>query len=109
MEQEAKKYMRDTEGAWIAGVCSGLAKHWNTDPMLVRVLTVALSLAVGIFPLVYVIFGFFAPAAPLAHGKESTERRWLLWLMVVVLVLPIFAAFTFVTSMMTGAMFFQGF
>lgn len=109
MEQETKNFMRETENTWIVGVCSGLAKHWNTDPMLVRVLTVALSLAVGIFPIVYVVLGFFTPAAPLAHGKESREHKWLLWLMLVMLLLPIFGVFTFAASVITNAILFQGF
>lgn len=101
--------MRNTEDAWVAGVCAGLADHWDTDPMLVRVLTVALSIAVGVVPLVYVLLGFFAPAEPLAPGVESQERRWLLWLMALVMLLPFFAIGAMIMLVITNIIFFQEF
>lgn len=116
MEQEtnqtpdgARKFMRDTEDAWISGVCSGLAKHWNTDPMLVRVLTIAISLAIGIVPLIYVLLGFFTPAAPLESGKVSQERRWLLWLLLLLTLFPIFAILTLIAAVVTNVLLFQVF
>ncbi len=27
----------DKRGAWLAGVCAGLARHWRADPALVRI------------------------------------------------------------------------
>lgn len=38
-----KRLERPYEGRKIAGVCLGLANYWNVDPVLVRVLFVALA------------------------------------------------------------------
>lgn len=86
----ARKLYRDTEHAWVAGVCAGLAKHFNTDVLLVRLLTVAFAFVTGggIIPLIYVIMAFVVPAEALAPGKVSTERMWIMWLLVVLLLLP---------------------
>ena len=34
-------------GGTDGGVCGGLARYWNTDPTLLRILTVVLTLATG--------------------------------------------------------------
>ena len=35
--------LRLRNGRWIAGVCSGLARYWGLDPVLVRILFIALA------------------------------------------------------------------
>jgi len=35
--------VRLRNGRWIAGVCSGLARYWGLDPVLVRILFIALA------------------------------------------------------------------
>ena len=46
-----KKLTRDTKNQKIAGVCAGLAKYFNVDPTLVRVLWIisAFALGTGVF------------------------------------------------------------
>jgi phage shock protein C len=44
MSDEAKKLYRSADDRWLAGVCGGLAKYFNIDPTLVRVIFVVLAL-----------------------------------------------------------------
>ena len=39
-----KKRYRSTSNKWIAGVCGGLAEHFNLNPTMVRVLWVLLTI-----------------------------------------------------------------
>lgn len=48
--------VRATEGKWFGGVCAGLARRWNVDPLIVRAL----------FLLATVLFGIGIPAYFLA-------------------------------------------
>lgn len=50
----------------IAGVCSGIAQHWNLDPTLVRIVYVIVSLFSAAFPgiLLYVILWAIIPEEP---------------------------------------------
>jgi len=42
-----KKLKRSTKNRMILGVCGGLAEYWNTDPTIVRVVYVLLTLVTG--------------------------------------------------------------
>jgi phage shock protein C len=50
----------------IAGVCGGLAEYMDTDPTLVRLITVVLGLITGIIPFViaYLIAWMIVPVKP---------------------------------------------
>ena len=54
---------RSRSDRMVAGVCGGIAKYFDKDPVLVRALYVILSLASAAFPglLVYVIMWFLIP------------------------------------------------
>ena len=53
----ANKLMRNTNNGIIFGVCAGFAEYFNIDPMIIRLLTVFLSLFCWIVPVVYIILG----------------------------------------------------
>jgi phage shock protein C len=55
----------------LAGVASGVAKHFNTDPVLIRVLFVALSLVGGGGVLAYIIMWAIIPEEPSGFLGES--------------------------------------
>ena len=60
-----KRLMRDWEGRKLAGVCSGIARYWHKDPVLVRVifaLSTIFSLGLSIF--IYVALWCLMPVAP---------------------------------------------
>jgi phage shock protein PspC (stress-responsive transcriptional regulator) len=60
----AKKFYRSRTDRKIWGVCGGLAKYFDIDPTLVRVLAVA-SLFVGTLGFwVYIILALVTPVEP---------------------------------------------
>jgi len=57
-----KKLYRNTKDKVIAGVCSGIADHFNTDPVLIRLLWVILTLiSFGAGILAYIIAWIIIP------------------------------------------------
>lgn len=71
-------FVRPREGRMIAGVCAGIAKRWNLDVTLVRIVTVALALISGIGLAVYLAAWLLTPStdgpAPVRPGGRGT--RW---------------------------------
>ena len=56
----------------LAGVASGLAKHFSTDPVLIRVLFVALAFVGGGGILVYIIMWAIIPEEPIqVYGNQN--------------------------------------
>jgi phage shock protein C len=52
-----KKLKRDEEEAVVSGVLAGLAKYWNQDPVLFRVLAIAFLVLTGFFPGILLYLG----------------------------------------------------
>jgi phage shock protein C len=48
----------------IAGVCGGIAQHFNTDPTLVRAVFVALGICGGVGIALYLILWAVVPSEP---------------------------------------------
>jgi phage shock protein C len=61
-----RKLMRPHAKRKIAGVCAGLAEHFNEDISLVRLLCVFLTIATGGCPgiITYVLAWIFVPSEP---------------------------------------------
>ncbi len=57
----ARKLYRSSDDRVIAGVCGGLAKYFDIDPLIVRVLTVVSVLLSGVGLIAYVILWIAAP------------------------------------------------
>ena len=53
---------RDINNKIIAGVCSGMSKHLNLNPILIRLGFVAAFLAFGTGPIIYLIAWVIMPA-----------------------------------------------
>jgi phage shock protein PspC (stress-responsive transcriptional regulator) len=53
--------VRPDEGRWAAGVCSGLARRWDLDPLLVRGVFVAMAVVSGIGLGLYALLWLFLP------------------------------------------------
>lgn len=64
-----KRLFRDTEHGMLAGVCAGIAKYFNIDPLWVRLACIALVLAGASGVLLYIILWLIVPEA-----KTSSER-----------------------------------
>lgn len=56
----------------LAGVASGVARHFGTDPVLIRVLFVVLSLAGGGGLLAYIILWAIIPEEPYANFENTS-------------------------------------
>ncbi|KGA95657.1 phage-shock protein [Alkalihalobacillus alcalophilus ATCC 27647 = CGMCC 1.3604] len=58
-----KRLYRDQDDRKLAGICAGVAKYFNIDPTLVRIITVAVFFMTGGFPVLfaYIIGAFIIP------------------------------------------------
>lgn len=72
-QSPAKRLTRSTNNKIIAGVCGGLGDYFNVDPMIVRILFVALTIWGGSGVLLYIILWLVVPEA----GQEAlpTQQR----------------------------------
>lgn len=62
----ARRLTRSRTDRVLGGVCAGLARYWNTDPVLVRIVTVVLTIATGgAFLIGYLIAWVAIPDEPL--------------------------------------------
>lgn len=64
-----KRLFRDPEGAWIAGVASGLGAYFGVDALLIRILFVIGTFAWGGSILLYIVLWLLVPEA-----KSSSDR-----------------------------------
>ena len=60
----AKKLYRSKDERMIWGICGGLAKHFDIDPTIVRVIAVVTILFGGEGILIYIILRFLIPLEP---------------------------------------------
>jgi phage shock protein C len=75
MAEEVKKLYRSRSDKMIFGVCGGLAKYFNVDPVFVRLITVLLCLANGIGLLGYIILAIITPEEPLAPTEPNQTEE----------------------------------
>lgn len=68
--QRAKKFYRDTEQKYVAGVSSGLGHYFNIDPLWVRLLWIVLTIGTtGGFILIYGLLWILIPEAATTSQK----------------------------------------
>ena len=72
MSRRDHKLYRDTNDQKIGGVCSGLARYFDLDPLLVRVAFVAALVFGGGSLLAYVLLWWLVDPAPEGYWTEST-------------------------------------
>jgi len=58
-----KRIYRSKDGRIICGICAGVAKTFDLDPSIVRITTIVLTFATGVFPVLigYVVGAFIIP------------------------------------------------
>lgn len=72
-----KKLYRSRTDRVLGGVCSGLAEHFNVDPVLVRVIFIAAAIGGGFGVLAYLIFWIVTPEAPYpAYEEAAADIKW---------------------------------
>jgi phage shock protein PspC (stress-responsive transcriptional regulator) len=64
MGEHVKRLYRSRDERVIGGICGGMAKYFNTDPVLVRVLWVLSIFLFGWGILAYLILRFVVPLEP---------------------------------------------
>lgn len=69
----AKRLYRDSDNAVIAGVCAGLGAYFNVDPIVFRIIIIALFFASGLGLILYVVLWIAAPRA--LTSKQKLEMR----------------------------------
>ena len=72
---ETKKLYRSKENKIIAGVCGGIAEHFNIDPIWIRLLAVLLALADGIGVVLYILAWILIPQNPNQKGSKKTKAE----------------------------------
>jgi phage shock protein PspC (stress-responsive transcriptional regulator) len=60
---------RDTDHRIIGGVCSGMGAYWDIDPLIIRIIFVALAFGGGLGILVYLILYVVIPEAKTTAQK----------------------------------------
>ena len=67
-----KRLYRSRDDRMIWGVCGGLAKYFDIDPVIIRIIAVLLVLADGIGILAYIIL---AVVVPLENSKVTEPKE----------------------------------
>lgn len=70
-----RKLYRSRTDRSIAGVCGGLAEFFDTDPTVVRLLTLLLILFGGVSIWVYLILWIIVPEAPARKFNLKTDKN----------------------------------
>ena len=81
--QETRRLLRSRRDRMIGGVCGGLGRYLNVDPVLLRIAAVALALAGGVGVLAYLVAWVLIPgrhrrrsrALP-GRVRTGTAPRW---------------------------------
>lgn len=64
------KLYRNEKGKVIVGVCNGLAEHFNTDPIFVRLIFILLSLINGLGIIIYAVLWLVLPRGIRVEADE---------------------------------------
>jgi len=68
----SERLTRDMSRKKIAGVCSGLARYMNVDPVLVRLIFLVLALSTGIGFIAYIVGWIVMPKEPVLMLPAAT-------------------------------------
>ena len=75
-----KRLTRTRDDRVVGGVCGGLGRYFNVDPLLFRIGAVALVFVGGAGLLLYLAALLLVPnedeAAPIAPGAQGRNRGW---------------------------------
>lgn len=76
MNAHLKRLYRSRTEVQIAGVCGGLGVYFQVDPVLVRLISAAVTLLTGLVPgiLVYLAAWLIIPQEPLPEVVEPVTR-----------------------------------
>jgi phage shock protein C len=75
METTTPKIKRSRDDRMLGGVCGGIAKHFDLDPVIVRIATIALVCAVGAGAVAYVAAWVLMPLEDLPAKTAPSDAR----------------------------------
>ncbi len=73
MAKKIKRLYRSEKDQMIGGVCGGLAEYFNIDPVIIRVIAVALAFVSGFGLLAYLIFWIVMPTKSNVVGPKNKK------------------------------------
>ena len=74
---EPRRLLRAREGRLIGGVCAGLGRYFNVDPIIFRIGAIVLTLVGGAGILAYLAALLLIPAEDSAEEAPAGRNRWL--------------------------------
>lgn len=74
MSRQDRKLYRDTADQKIGGVCAGLARYFDLDPLLVRVAFVAGIFFNGVSLIAYPLLWWLVDPAPEGHWADAADE-----------------------------------
>lgn len=69
----AKRLYRDKDNAILGGVCSGLAAYFSVDPIIIRLVFIALTIMNGVGIVIYLIMMLIVPQAKTSVQKLEMQ------------------------------------
>src|SRR5215213_10850435 len=84
---EPRRLVRARSGRMIGGVCAGLGRYFNVDPIIFRIGAIVLTLVGGAGILAYLAALLLVPSEDAAGEPTPGRNRWLVIAGVVVLLL----------------------
>jgi phage shock protein PspC (stress-responsive transcriptional regulator) len=67
-----KKLFRSRSDKWLGGVCGGLARYFETDPLLIRLLWIVVTIfSMGVGIIAYILFWIFVKKEPSQYKLTS--------------------------------------
>ncbi len=105
MEQPTsfKRLYRSRKNRVLAGVCGGLGEYLNIDPVVVRLIWVAISLVWGFGILSYIIVALIIPEEPTTATPPPTSTDSSKNLAVILGIIALIAGFMGLTLTITAA------
>ncbi len=73
--QEPKKLYRSRHDRWIFGVCGGLGRYFDTDPIIFRIIFIFLLFAYLAGFLLYILLALLVPENPYEWKKWEIKVR----------------------------------
>ncbi len=68
-----KRLVRIKEGRMLAGVCGGIAKYYDIDPVIIRILWITFTLVFGVGLLVYIVAWILIPEEEEENVEVNTH------------------------------------
>jgi len=105
MEQPTsfKRLYRSRKNRVLAGVCGGLGEYLNIDPVVVRLIWVAISLVWGFGIILYIIAALIMPEEPTTATPPPTSTNSSKSLAVILGIIALVAGFMGLTLTITAA------